>query len=237
MEAPLIVPYDKPDSHEVEKRLKRELRQGFVKKVLGIVSAQLLFTGFVGTLVMVSEDTQDYFKENYYIVISALVVYVFCIISIFCCRSYTRSVPTNYVVLFICTFAMSLMVGFIISFFDPVNVFTALVLTFVTTAALTFYAFTTKHKLSYFAGILRVLVSILMTIFIIGLIDGFSKGLYYIYCFIGVLIYSILIIYDVKLLSKSKYGLSHEDYIIGALILYIDIINLFLEILKLLGRK
>jgi FtsH-binding integral membrane protein len=32
-------------------------------------------------------------------------------------------------------------------------------------------------------------------------------------------------------------ALSYDDYIIGALILYIDIIRLFIEILKIVGKK
>ena len=49
-----------------------------------------------------------------------------------------------------------------------------------------------------------------------------------------VIIYGLYIIYDTQLIAGGrKHELSLDDYVIGALILYIDIIMLFLELLRL----
>ena len=54
------------------------------------------------------------------------------------------------------------------------------------------------------------------------------------YCAIGVLLFSIYLIVDTQLIV-NKNGLSKEDYILGALILYMDIVTIFIYILQLLG--
>lgn len=59
------------------------------------------------------------------------------------------------------------------------------------------------------------------------------------YCSLGVMLFSIYLIIDTKLIFGNNRGLqlSADDYIVGALILYIDIIQMFLYVLMLLGKK
>ena len=54
---------------------------------------------------------------------------------------------------------------------------------------------------------------------------------------LGALVFSLYIVYDTQLMmgGKHKYALSPEEYIFAALNLYLDIINLFLYILTLVG--
>jgi FtsH-binding integral membrane protein len=59
-----------------------------------------------------------------------------------------------------------------------------------------------------------------------------------IYSALGVIVYGFYLLIDTQLIVGGKtWELSEDDYIIGALILYIDIIILFLKILSLLSRK
>jgi len=55
---------------------------------------------------------------------------------------------------------------------------------------------------------------------------------------IGVI--SLYLIYDTQLICGGKHGranqISMDDYIFAAIMLYLDILILFLEILKLLGK-
>ena len=63
------------------------------------------------------------------------------------------------------------------------------------------------------------------------------------YCVLGLLFYSIYLIVDTMRICKDKcsqYGdisFDYDDYIIGALMLYIDIVMIFVYILQLMGRK
>ena len=52
-----------------------------------------------------------------------------------------------------------------------------------------------------------------------------------------IFVFGFYLIYDTQLIVGDKErGLSVDDYIIGALSLYIDIIRIFLEILKILNE-
>jgi FtsH-binding integral membrane protein len=52
-------------------------------------------------------------------------------------------------------------------------------------------------------------------------------------------VYSIYLIIDTQLIfgGKKNRELSLDNYIMGAAILYIDIVQLFLQFLKILGEK
>ena len=50
------------------------------------------------------------------------------------------------------------------------------------------------------------------------------------------MLYGIYIIYDTKLImGGNNFGLELDDYILGAMLIYIDIIILFLRILRILA--
>ena len=55
----------------------------------------------------------------------------------------------------------------------------------------------------------------------------------------GALIFSLYIVYDTQLMmgGKHKYSLNPEEYVFAALSLYLDVINLFLYILMIVGAS
>jgi FtsH-binding integral membrane protein len=51
-------------------------------------------------------------------------------------------------------------------------------------------------------------------------------------------VYSLYLIIDTQLILGGKnLELTMDNYVLGAVLLYIDIIQLFLQILKILGKK
>lgn len=67
---------------------------------------------------------------------------------------------------------------------------------------------------------------------------GWSYWLYNLYCVFGVILFGIYILFDTQMIIGGKrLQLSMDDYVIGALILYIDIIQMFLYLLSLFGRR
>ena len=58
------------------------------------------------------------------------------------------------------------------------------------------------------------------------------------YCMMGVIIYSIYLVIDTQLIMGGKrYQIELDDYILGAIILYTDIVMLFLYLLQLIGGR
>lgn len=56
------------------------------------------------------------------------------------------------------------------------------------------------------------------------------------YCGLGVLLFGIYIIVDTQLIVGGRSAeLEIDDYFLGAMLLYIDIVSIFIYILQLLG--
>lgn len=119
---------------------------------------------------------------------------------------------------------------------------------FFTTALLfggmSFYGMVTKKNLD---GIGHYLIMGLWGIIVASLINLFfkSSGLYYLMSYLGVLIFLGLTAWDTQKIKRmnDSYGASmnEETYIklsiIGALMLYLDFINIFLFLLRIFGRS
>ena len=56
-----------------------------------------------------------------------------------------------------------------------------------------------------------------------------------IFWWVGLIITCIYVVYDVYLITE-KDGLEYDEYIIGALMLYIDLVNLFIYLLSIFGE-
>ena len=54
----------------------------------------------------------------------------------------------------------------------------------------------------------------------------------------GLVLYGCYLVIDIsRLLEEGRYGMTLDDYIIGAMLIYMDIILIFIKILQLLGKK
>ena len=82
----------------------------------------------------------------------------------------------------------------------------------------------------------------LVVFLLFGLIAAFfpaTRTVRLVYAAIGAIIFSVYIVYDTQLMigGKHKYSLSPEEYIFASLNLYLDIINLFMYILSIIGNS
>ncbi len=113
----------------------------------------------------------------------------------------------------------------------------AAAMTLAVTLSLTIYALTTKTDFTMCGGFLFFAA---MLFLMFGLFYFIYPGrvMSNLYCVGGVLLYGFYLVYDTQLIAGGKrYELSLDDYVIGALMLYIDIIQMFLYILQLLSKK
>jgi len=113
-----------------------------------------------------------------------------------------------------------------------------------TFGAMSLYAITTKRDLSgwgnyLFMALIGLVVASLVNVFLR------SDGMSFIISIVGVLLFTALTAYDTQAIKKmSDYygdGVGEENYvrlsILGALKLYLDFINLFLYLLRILGNR
>ena len=210
-------------------------RIGFVRKVYGIVSIQLIFTTLMSYMSM-ETSFGSFQQQNPGLLLVALVVNFITMIAVFCCGNIAKRVPTNYILLSIFTFTEAYMVSGICTVYDPITVIMACAMTAAMTIALTIYACTTKTDITMYGGALFIAGCGLLLLCIFGF---FFQNLIFqvLICVACICLYGFYLIYDTQLIvgGDRSYQLSLDDYIIGAIIIYIDIIVLFLRILQLLS--
>eukprot|EP01017_Pseudomicrothorax_dubius_P001028 TRINITY_DN0_c3298_g1_i1.p1 TRINITY_DN0_c3298_g1~~TRINITY_DN0_c3298_g1_i1.p1 ORF type:complete len:244 (-),score=32.96 TRINITY_DN0_c3298_g1_i1:18-749(-) len=214
-----------------------EVRKGFIRKVYSILSVQLIITAVLAVLPFFSDSFRRFQYYNPAIVILAMVLTVIIMYILVCFSNMARTVPTNYILLAVFTFCEAYMVSLICSRYDSRLVAMAAAFTAVTVIALTLYACVTKTDFTMLGGLLFVLAAMILC-FGFTLIFLRSQLLNFVYSCLIVVVFSIYLIYDTQLVvGKGRFQLTPDDYIIGALMLYVDIVVLFLEILKLLGNN
>ena len=98
---------------------------------------------------------------------------------------------------------------------------------------LTAYAFTSKKDFSFLGGMLFVG---LIALIVAGIVMFFvhAAWLSTVYSVVGVLIFSGFVLYDT---SQIMQRMAPEDAVMGAVSLYLDFINLFMFILRLLSSR
>jgi FtsH-binding integral membrane protein len=108
------------------------------------------------------------------------------------------------------------------------------------TIACTLYAFTTKNDFTYGRGMIWVLAMALLMLVLFSTIFAMEGDTFAYNCIIAlcVVLLGFFLIHDTQLIvGKGKWRLGLDDYIVGALIIYVDIITIFLYLLALFGKK
>lgn len=163
-------------------------------------------------------------------IISAIIFYVLIYV-----RTAARKVPLNYILLGIFTLCEAYSVSATTMRYDNKTVLIAAILTAVMVISLTVYAFYTKNDFTMWGGLLFVCCAVLLGASILGMFIQ-NKFYHVVLSSITVILFSVYIIFDTQLIiGNGGLALSVDEYIFGALNLYMDIVIMFLEILKLLG--
>ena len=135
--------------------ISQSMRLGFIRKVYGILSLQLMVT-----VIMTSFSFMDAYKEfcrqNTWLFLLALGLNILIVIPLICFSSISRKVPINYILLLIWTSSESYMVSVACSFYDPKIILSAAGLTLTATIGLTLYAIYTKTDFTFLGGLLWV---------------------------------------------------------------------------------
>ena len=229
------------ESDEIaESSIQASVRAGFVRKVYGILSIQLMITFGAVLLCQLKPIKQAIFSHpalSGNLVIFASLSFLVLFLCLACCRDLSKKVPYNYIFLLAITLCEAISCSIAASIYSFQIVALALLLTIVTTLAITFYACTTKTDFSLCRMGLYVLFS---QMFVIGLIAVLFriKALYTFYTFGMTFMVGIYLVYDTQLiLGKLGMGYSVDDYIFATLEIYMDIIRLFLLILRILANS
>jgi len=222
------------------------IRSDFIQKVYSILSVQLLATVAIAFYMHMVLGKEWVLRHSMIfmglsLVGAAMLLGVSC-----CCSEILRQFPLNFIFLAIFTVCQAAATSLITMMYTTDSVLLALTVTAGVFLALTAYACVTK---SDFTGIGVYLFALLAVFLIFGLILWLwplitgtmpPRGIVLIYSGLGVLLFMWYIIHDTQRIvggAHRKHQFSVDDYVFAALNLYLDIVNLFVYILQIMGNR
>lgn len=142
--------------------MTEKVRLGFIRKVYCILLVQLLVTlGFV-LWAYFSEGFRKFQLEHVWVYYTCIPITIIVGYTLCCCGSIAKKVPINYILLFLYTFALSYLVAYMTSRYNPITLIMATSLTCAVVVGLTVYAFYTKIDFTFSIGMLNVLGIVLI---------------------------------------------------------------------------
>ncbi|MGL4787754.1 MAG: Bax inhibitor-1/YccA family protein, partial [Cetobacterium sp.] len=213
-------------------------KNSFLRKVFMQMFLGLLITGGVSWYVVQSQPLIS-FVANYmtFIIVAELLL----VLGINFGISKISSGTAKF--LFIAYSAMNgLVLSVVMLIYNPYSILYVLGVTSLIFVGMTIYGLKTKEDLSSYDGFFK---GGLIALVIVSLLNLFLKisilGWFISVC--AVVLFTALIAYDINRIVKifQSNDLTEEDYnkfsTIGALMLYLDFVNLFLNLLRLFGKR
>jgi len=220
---------------------EKSLRMGFLRKVYSILMVQLLFTAGVSCLFINSVPVKQFVLTNDWALWTAYGFMIFLVIVLSCCGGFRRKHPHGIICLALFTMANAYFVGVIsLLYAEAIGINTileALLMTVVITGALTAFAFQTKYDFTKFNGMLLSFFMIWVVFLMFMPLFPNTSVTRTLYASVGAGFMCFFIVHDTQLMigGKHRYSISVDEHVFAALNLYLDIINLFLYILQILG--
>ena len=207
----------------------KEIRLGFIRKVYGLLTVQLLATVAIAAVFLLVEPVQSFIHKNDWMIFLA---FILSLVTLFALLVKRQDSPANLYLLAAFTAVQAYTIGVVVSYYDTAVVLQALALTFAVVFSLTIYTLNTKRDFSFIgygivAGLSVLIIGGLLQIFIQS--SAFEIAL----SFTGAVLFSLFLIFDTQQMMTV---LSPEEYILATINLYMDILNLFLYILRILNE-
>jgi uncharacterized protein len=220
----------------VDVRTDAQTKGAYLTHAFFWMFAGLLLTAGVAAFVQGNEALLTFAASNFLILIVAQLVLVLAIQ--FGISRLNATVALG--LFFVYAASLGITIGLIVSLYTGESVATAFVSAAGMFGAAALYGFVTKRSLAglgtyLFMGVIGLFIAMAVNIFL-----G-SSTVSLIISIIGVGLFTILTAYHVQRISQGNLatalGSSEKAAVIGALLLYLDFINLFLFLLRLTGGR
>lgn len=239
--------------------LTRDSRNSFISRVYGILSAQLAFTALVCLLFGTYEPLTNIYNMRsisgsasplLWIPLMGVFASTIAWFRVAISPKARQQSPNKWWWLTIFTVGEAVSVGAISSLYKLRSVITAMGVTALATVTVSMYTIAQKnpkYDLSQWGATLASWTTILLLYLLIGLAQntgwlpaGFLPFSDMLYSVFAVFLFTLYLAYHTKLIvggKHAKYQMNDKDYVFGAMALYVDIVNIFLHILALMGDE
>ena len=214
-----------------------DLTSKFLMKVYGIVCFEfIIIFGFV--MIFQINSIKEYFLDNsgvfWGLMGVSLLFYLIILIIFECNPKLLGSVPCNYITLFLSAIALAIicaLIGCVYEFKAVCGAVTAVI-----AICLGIFCIGLFDKGSNLKCYIIFLVSLLFLGIHYGLMAAIFRTDYLIFLYVTccVVIYSFYISFDILIIKET---FSLDDYILASIILTLDIVRLFIFLLKLFGNS
>ncbi|KAL3817730.1 hypothetical protein ACHAXA_002490 [Cyclostephanos tholiformis] len=210
-----------------------ETRRAFIRRVYAILSAQLSLTGFASAFMALHVPTRTYVLTHDWPVSVSIFLSILLIISLMCLKDRE---PHNMYLLCAFTIVEAFLVGSVTTAYCASGqrgvVLEAVFLTGIIFVGLTVYTYKSKVDFSFLGAALYMGLGALVVWGLLAMVLGVRTG--YVYALLGCIVFSGYVLFDTWLIMDK---LSPHEHVLAAIMLYLDIINLFLYLLQLLTRS
>lgn len=218
-----------------------DARMSFVRKVYSILLAQLLMTVAIAVPFQVVETA--WLKDHVWLVHLSMAVTITTICIMSCNHQFARRFPVNYLLLFVLTVFIGILVGFISAAFTWQSALLAACVTVFVFVTLTIYALNTTNDFTgngpYLFAMLAVLLIFAVEVSLLTMCGVQIRWLTVIYDVLGVLVFVLAVVFDTQLMLGAagghKYQFAVDDYVFAALNLYCDLVNVFVHLVSMMG--
>ncbi|GMI73803.1 LIFEGUARD 4 [Hibiscus trionum] len=211
------------------------IRWAFIRKVYSILALQLLATVAVAATVVFVHPIARFFVSTVAGFALYIVILITPLITLFPLYFYHQRHPWNFLLLGVFTIALAFGVGLTCAFTKGKIILEAAILTTVVVLSLTLYTFWAAKRGHDFNFLGPFLCGALLVLIVFALIQVFfplGRLSVMIYGGLASIVFCGFIVYDTDELIKRY---TYDQYIWAAVSLYLDVINLFISMLTLLG--
>jgi len=213
-------------------------RQGFVKKVYSLVFLMLLMATIFTIIPVCSEPVREFMIYHSWLYYVSSIITIVMLLSLLCFYKILKRVPINYIFLIVFTIAKSYSVASLTCHFEPASILYAAILTSIMGLSLSLFACFTKADLtSIYHALCWISLGVSLGAMILMLIIR-SHWILIICSWVFLIIAGLYLIVDTQMIIGGRgKQLSLDDYIIGALILFIDFVSIFINLLAIIGSR
>jgi len=207
-----------------------EIRLAFIRKVYTILTLQLLTTFSFSLFFSLNTTARALILSSTNALLLSMIASIATICALTCLA---RRHPHNLLLLFLFTVLEAHLLSFVCAAYYERGlgavVLQAVGLTAGVFLSLTAFTFQSKVDFTFLGAGLSTSLTLLLLWSAVQMIFGYAPGA--IYSLLSALVFSGYIVFDTFLLLRK---LGPEDYVVAAVSLYLDVINLFLAVLRLL---
>jgi modulator of FtsH protease len=205
-------------------------RATLVRRTYGLVFLSVITTILGSAFAFTQPAVMDASAQHPFIMMIALFA------PLIMAQRAAREFPKNIILTFLFTFIEGIFIAPFLLLAErnaPGVVSQAAILTFAAFGVLSLYAVVSRRDFSAWGSFLMVGMFVLFAAIILNVFVGSAAGGLWIAA-VGVMIFSGLLVFDTwRLLRSGAYG--QDDYVLTAVSIYLDLLNMFIFILSLLG--